>query len=236
MAENTLAISFSPHGAEPRYLEVDHHALSAEHVAREATDGAKRVTAANCGRAFEGHEIAIMDGAGNPLPDRRVGEIAVRGPSVMANYYDDPQATAAVIRDGWLLTGDHGFLIDGELFICGRDKELIIVAGRNYHPADIEWLAAEVPGVRRGRVIAFGVTRAADDGSTSEHAIVCAESKARGAEREALADAIKARVLESLGLKIEEVVLLQRAALPRTLGGKLQRWMMKQRYFEGCLE
>ena len=77
MAENTLAISFSPHGAEPRYLEVDHHALSAEHVAREATDGAKRVTAANCGRAFEGHEIAIMDGAGNPLPDRRVGEMSL---------------------------------------------------------------------------------------------------------------------------------------------------------------
>lgn len=236
MAENTLAISFSPHGKEPQYEEVDHVALSAERVAREATDGVKSVTTASCGRAFEGHEVAIRDEAGNHLADRSVGEIAVRGPSVMAGYYRDAEATAAVMSDDWLLTGDQGFLIDGELFVCGRDKELIIVAGRNYHPADIEWLAAEVTGVRRGRVIAFGVTRAAGDGSTSEHAIVCAESKTRGAEREALADAIKARVLQSLGLKIEEVFLLQRAALPRTSSGKLQRTKTRQRYLEGRLE
>lgn len=236
MAENTLAISFSPHGFEPKYEDVDHHALSSEHVARVATDGARSITIANCGRAFEGHEITIFDEAGNALPDHRVGEIAVRGASVMTGYYRDAGATAAVMRDDWLLTGDQGFLIDGELFVCGRDKELIIVAGRNYHPADIEWAAAEVAGVRRGRVIAFGITRVADDGSTTEHAVVCAESKARGAERAALAETIKSRVLDSLGLKIEEVFLLQRASLPRTSSGKLQRTKTKQWYLEGRLE
>ena len=236
MAENTLAISFSPHAEEPRYVDVDHHALSAEHVARYATDGVRAITVANCGPAFEGHEIAIMDDAGNFLPERGVGEIVVRGASVMSGYYRDPDATAEVMREGWMLTGDQGFLMDGDLFVCGRDKELIIVAGRNYHPADIEWAAAEVAGVRRGRVIAFGVTRVSLDGSTSEHAIVCAESKVRGAERDTLSDAIKARVLDSLGLKVEEVVLLQRASLPRTSSGKLQRTKTKQWYLEGRLE
>jgi len=236
MAENTLAVSFSPQGLEPAYRDLDHHALSVARTADDATDGAKSITVANCGRAFEGHEIAIFGEAGNPLPDRTVGEIGVRGASVMTGYFRDPDATAAVIRDGWLLTGDQGFLIDGDLFVCGRDKELIIVAGRNYHPADIEWTAAEVQGIRRGRVIAFGVTRVAEDGSTSEHAVVCAESKARGEERATLADSIRTRVLESLGLKIEEVVLLQRASLPRTSSGKLQRTKTKQWYLEGRLE
>lgn len=236
MAESTLAISFSPHGYEPKYIDIDHHALSTDHVVRDATDGAQSITLANCGHAFEGHEIAILDNDGRHLPDGRVGEIVVRGASVMSGYYRDPDATDAVMRDGWLLTGDQGFLLGGDLFVCGRDKELIIVAGRNYHPADIEWAAAEVPGVRRGRVIAFGVTRVAEDGSTSEHAVVCAESKVNGAAREALIDAVKGRVLESLGLRIEDVVILQRASLPRTSSGKLQRTKTKQWYLEGRLE
>jgi fatty-acyl-CoA synthase len=236
MAENTLAISFSPWGSEPRYADLDHDALSTGKVAKYATDGAKSITLANCGRAFEGHEIAIFDGHRNPRGDRLVGQIAVRGPSVMEGYYRDPDATAAVMHDGWLLTGDQGFLVDGDLFVCGRDKELIIVAGRNYHPADIEWIAAEVPGIRRGRVIAFAVTSVGDDGSSSEGVVVCAESKTRGEEREALADAVKARVLDQLGLKVAQVVLLQRGSLPRTSSGKLQRMKTRERYLAGRLE
>jgi len=236
MAENTLGISFSPWGSEPGYGDFDYDALSIGKVAKDATDGAKSITLANCGRAFEGHEIAIFDGHGNPRGDRLAGQIAVRGPSVMEGYYRDPGATAAVMHGDWLLTGDQGFVIDGELFVCGRDKELIIVAGRNYHPADIEWIAAEVPRIRRGRVIAFGVTSVGDDGSSSERVVICAESKTRADERDALADAVKARVLDQLGLKVSEVVLLQRASLPRTSSGKLQRTKTRERYLAGELE
>jgi fatty-acyl-CoA synthase len=236
LAEGTLAVSFSPVEEEPAYGEVDFRGLSEEGLAKDATDGAATVTLANCGRAFDAHEVAILDAEGEPLPERRVGEIALRGPSVMKGYWRDPAATDAAMRNGWMLTGDQGFVSNGDLFICGRNKELIIVAGRNYHPADIEWVASEINGIRRGRLVAFGVTSVDPDGSTFERVVICAESKARGAARERIADAVKARVLDALGLKISDVVLLDRAALPRTSSGKLQRTRAREWYLAGQLE
>jgi fatty-acyl-CoA synthase len=103
------------------------------------------------------------------------------------------------MRGDWMLTGDQGFRADGDVFICGRNKELIIVAGRNYHPADIEWVASDIAGIRRGRAIAFGVTTVNPDGSTSERVVICAESKARGEAREKVADAVKALVASQWG-------------------------------------
>jgi acyl-CoA synthetase (AMP-forming)/AMP-acid ligase II len=236
LAESTLAVSFSPPEDEPAYEEIDFRALSADAVATDPLDGAATVTLANCGRAFEGHEIAILDAEGEPLPERRVGEIGLRGPSVMKGYWQDPAETDAVMRAGWTLTGDQGFLQNGELFVCGRNKELIIVAGRNYHPADIEWVAAEVDGVRRGRVAAFGVTSVDADGSTHERVVICAESKIRGDARATVVSGVKARVLDSLGLKVSEVMLLDRATLPRTSSGKLQRTKARDWYLAGRLD
>jgi fatty-acyl-CoA synthase len=236
LAESTLAVSFSPIDEEPVYGEIDFRGLSEDGVARDATDGAANVTLANCGHAFEGHEVAILDAEGEPLPEQRVGEIGLRGPSVMKGYWHDQEATNAAMRNGWMLTGDQGFLSNGSLFICGRNKELIIVAGRNYHPADIEWVAAEVTGIRRGRLVAFGVTSVEADGSTVERVVICVESKARGEARERIAAAVKARVLDSLGLKISDVVLLDRASLPRTSSGKLQRTKAREWYLAGQLE
>lgn len=236
LAESTLAVSFSPVDEEPAYDEIDFRGLSEDGVALDATDGAANVTLANCGRAFEGHEVAILDAEGEPLPEQRVGEIGLRGPSVMSGYWRDPEATDAATRNGWMLTGDQGFLSNGNLFVCGRNKELIIVAGRNYHPADIEWAASEVTGIRRGRLVAFGVTSVDADGSTAERVVICVESKARGEARERIAAAVKERVLDSLGLKISEVVLLGRASLPRTSSGKLQRTKAREWYLAGRLE
>ena len=236
LAESTLAVSFSPVDEDPVYDEIDFHGLSEDGVAKDATDGVANVTLANCGRAFEEHEVAILDAEGESLPERRVGEIGLRGPSVMRGYWRDHDATDAAMRNGWMLTGDQGFVSNGDIFICGRNKELIIVAGRNYHPADIEWVASEITGIRRGRLVAFGVTSVDPDGSTSERVVICAESKARGDARERIADAVKARVLDSLGLKISDVVLLDRAALPRTSSGKLQRTKARDWYLAGQLE
>jgi fatty-acyl-CoA synthase len=154
----------------------------------------------------------------------------------MKGYWRDPAATNATFRNGWLLTGDQGFLSHGDLFVCGRNKELIIVAGRNYHPADIEWVASDISGIRRGRVVAFGVTNVEADGSTTERVVICAESKARGEARERLAEAVKARVLDHLGVKVTDVMLLDRASLPRTSSGKLQRTKARDWYLSGRLE
>jgi len=236
LAESTLAVSFSPVDDDPVYEEVDLRSLSTDGIASDALDGAASVTLANCGRPFEGHAVGILNAEGQLLPERRVGEVGLRGPSVTPGYWNDPAATSASMRDEWFLTGDQGFLANGEVFICGRNKELIIVAGRNYHPADIEWVASDITGIRRGRVVAFGVTTVDPDGSTSERVVICAESKARGEAREQVAAAVKARVLDSLGLKISEVLLLDRAALPRTSSGKLQRTKAREWFLSGRLD
>ena len=236
LAESTLAVSFSPVDDEPVFADVDFHALTSEAVARDPLDGTATVTLANCGQPFDGHEVAILDAGGERLPEGRVGEIALRGPSVTRGYWRDPSATNAATRAGFLLTGDQGFLANGDLFVCGRNKELIIVAGRNYHPADIEWVASEVPGIRRGRVVAFGVTNVDAGGSTHERVVLCAESRARGDARAAVGEAVKARVLDSLGLKISDVMLLDRASLPRTSSGKLQRTKAREWYLAGRLD
>jgi fatty-acyl-CoA synthase len=236
LAESTLAVSFSPVDDEPLYEEADFRSLSVDGVAADAVDGAPTVTLANCGRPFDEHEVAILDADGEPLPERRVGEIGLRGPSVTSGYWHDPDATSASTRGHWLLTGDLGFFANGDLFVCGRNKEVIIVAGRNYHPADIEWVAAEVSGIRRGRVVAFGVTVVEADGSTSERVVLCAESKARGEDREKVVDAVKARVLDALGIRVSDVMLLERASLPRTSSGKLQRTKAREWYLAGRLD
>jgi fatty-acyl-CoA synthase len=236
LAESTLAVSFSPVDDEPSYGDFDFAALSTNAVVVDPEDGTATVTLANCGPAFADHEVAILDADGEPLPERRVGDVALRGPSVTRGYWNDRAATDAATRGDFLLTGDQGFVDHGDVFICGRNKELIIVAGRNYHPADIEWVASEVTGIRRGRVAAFGVTSVDADGSTTERVVLCAESKLRGPARLELADAVKARVLDALGLKVSDVLLLERASLPRTSSGKLQRTRAREWYLAGRLE
>ena len=174
-----------------------------------------------------------MDAGGNLCAPRQVGEIVTRGPSMMKGYYNDPTATAAALGDGWLHTGDLGYLSGGELFVCGRIKDLIIVGGRNYYPSDIEWVVSEVQGARRGRVVAFGV--ADPGGPVPERVVVCVETKLRPAKHESLAEDVRARVLEVLGLKVTDVALLERGSLPRTSSGKLQRNRTRELYLTGKL-
>lgn len=236
MAENTLAVSFSPLWTAPRFERVRFDALTADSIAERADpEDSSAVTLANCGRAFAGHEIKILDSDGAECEPRRVGEIVIRGPSLMQGYYNDHLATDAAIRNGWLHTGDLGFLLDGELFLCGRSKDLIIAAGRNYYPADIEWVVSDVPGIRQGRVVAFSLSPALSDGE-GERVVICAETKLRPALRAALAEQVAARVLEALGLRISEVVLLERGSLPRTSSGKLQRNKTRELYLKRKLE
>lgn len=236
LAENTLAVSFAPISEPPAAARVKVESLASDGFAAEAaSDDGSAVTLVSCGRVLNGQEVAIVNNQGNRCAARQVGEITVRGPAVMKGYYNDPVATAETIRNGWLHTGDIGFLANGELFVCGRIKDLIISAGRNYYPADIEWIAGDVPGLRPGRIVAFSLNRT-EGREMSECVVICAESKIKPAEREALGDKIKASVLEHLGLKIDEVLLLDRGALPRTSSGKLQRNQTREMYLAGTLE
>ncbi len=145
MAEHTLAISFAPLGTGATTDTVRSASLWEHSLAEpgdEDQDGTVRVV--SCGRPLADHEVAIFGEEGESLSERQVGEVALRGPSLMAGYFEAPDLTAAAFRDGWFLTGDLGYFSSGELYICGRKKDMIIVNGRNYYPQDIEWAVAEV--------------------------------------------------------------------------------------------
>jgi fatty-acyl-CoA synthase len=162
------------------------------------------------------------------LPERAVGEIVVKGPSVAKGYFRNPEATAATWRNGWLRTGDLGYLADGELFVCGRSKELIIIRGANYYPQDIELTVRDLPGVKRGNVVAFSVNEGAE-----ERLVIVAEADPR--EGDALRQAIATRIREAVGLDVYRVALVPAGTLLRTTSGKLQRRRMKQLYEQGNL-
>ncbi len=234
MAEHSLAITFIDLKADITADRVDAASL-AQKTAEPAREGEPAVEVVNCGRPFAGHGLRIVDAAGLPLADRKVGQIQLQGPSVMQGYWNDPERTAEVMRAGWLSTGDLGYTVAGELFVCGRIKDLIIIHGRNYYPQDIEWQASQVEGVRRGNVIAFGVQPQGED---REYVVVACEVRAmpEGAnEQEALRGRIQAEILAALSLKVDVVLLLPPGALPKTSSGKLQRHKAAEMFTNGEL-
>jgi fatty-acyl-CoA synthase len=226
MAEATLAISFDRAGRGVRIDRFDGDELAADGRARPvAADTPGALEVVNCGPAFEGHETAIFapddETSSEPLPDRTVGEIRVRGPSVTSGYYGEPELTRASFAGGWLKTGDLGYLVEGDVFICGRQKELIIVNGRNYYPQDLEWEASRVDGVRKGNVIAFGTTKPMGD---RERVIIVFETAvADHARRDELKAEVRKVVRTSTGLSVDDVVAIDAGVLPKTSSGKLRR-------------
>lgn len=230
MAEATLAISFHDYDAPMVTDRVDSNLLGRRKaVPAGLSSSDSTVELVGCGHPFPEHEIKIIDKAGRILEDRLVGEVAVRGPSVTKGYFENPQETAATYRDDWLHTGDLGYIAEGQLFLCGRIKDLIIVHGANYYPHDIEWAVAEVPGVVRNAVVALSTLI---DGK--ETLVICVEAKPD--DIEALKSAIKARVLEKIGLKIGHVALVKPKTLPKTSSGKIQRSKTKSLFNRGELE
>jgi len=232
LAEHVLAATFPPRGRAPRIESLDAADLTQRRVARRVPDSVTtpRVTIVSCGMALPGHRIRIVSDDGRELPEREVGEIALAGPSVMLGYYKEPALTAQTLSGEWLRTGDLGYLANGELFVCGRAKDVIIVNGRKYHPQDLEWGVDDVAGVRRGRVVAFGLPQA---GGPDRVAIVAEPSGTVSAE--VLVESIRRRIGDLCGLYVDEVVLVPSGAIGRTTSGKVQRAATKARYERGDL-
>src|SRR5206468_10115159 len=172
----------------------------------------------------------IVDDAGRPLPDRHVGTIIARGPSVMQGYFEDPVATAETLRDGWLHTGDIGYMANGQLYVCGRTKELIIRQGRKYHPPDLESAIAGVPGVRPSGVVVFGINRL----SAGDEVVAVLEARASAAADDVV-DQVRRRVRETAGLELDRVVIAPLGTIPRTTSGKVRRAETRDRLEAGTL-
>jgi fatty-acyl-CoA synthase len=177
------------------------------------------------GRAVPGLEMRVVDpDTHEDVPERHVGELLLRGTSVTPGYYKRDDATAALFHDDWLCTGDLAYLLDGELVLCGRIKDVIIVGGRNVFPEDIERAVGVLDGVRAGNVIAVGV----EGYKGKETVVVVAE--VRTSDAEAVREAIHHRTLEVCGLPPRDVMLVQPGTLPKTSSGKLQRAKTRELY------
>lgn len=231
LAENTVAVSFAAAGEGLRVHSVDADLLRAFGMAHEAS-GVDAVAIASVGRPISGHDVRIVNFAGTEVDDRTQGEIEVRGPSRMLGYRDDPAATSESFDGEWLRTGDLGYLHGGELYVTGRQKDLIIRGGRNYHPADIE-RAATVEGVRPGYVVAFA-RRAGDAGT--EALVVVAEVARPDVAKASLMERIRTAVRDHVGVSVHEVVLVGRGSIPRTTSGKLRRAETRARLEQGTLQ
>jgi acyl-CoA synthetase (AMP-forming)/AMP-acid ligase II len=176
--------------------------------------------------------VEVRDELGHALPERRVGRVLARGPSVMAGYFGHPEATGrALDAEGWLDTGDLGFEADGELFLAGRAKDLVIIRGANHAPQEFEECLEGVEGLRTGCAVALGFT---PEGEQDEALLLLAE-RAPGVEVEGLEERVREAVLAGTGVRAHTVRVLEPGTLPRTSSGKLRRSEALRRYLAGEL-
>ena len=229
LAEATLAVSLMPPGEGIRLELVEETELSGR-----SDDGEERPrrfrAIVNCGKPVEGMAVEIRGPGGEALPDRGIGRVFVRGTSVMVGYFRDPEATAACLTDdGWLDTGDMGYVSGGYIFIVGRATDMIIINGRNHWPQDIEWAVEQLPGFKSGDIAAFAITGPSGE-ETPAVLVHCRVSDPH--ERGRLRDDIRERVRAITGIS-PVVELIPPRTLPRTSSGKLSRTEARNLYLSG---
>ncbi len=254
MAENCVGLAFPPPGREPRIDSIDREVFAATGTAEPAKAKAKTLHIPSVGQALDRHEICVVapeqsdqetksgeakssvsPRAGTdpiPLPERIQGRILFRGPSMMDGYFQRPDATEAIRVGKWLDSGDLGYIADGELFITGRIKDLIIKGGRNYHPQDIEQAAWAADGVRKGCVAAFAVP----DSNRGEAIVVVAETRRPAGELDALSRGLSQAVFEAIGTPPDRAIFVAPGTIPKTSSGKLRRRETRRMFLEGHLQ
>ncbi|MDT5317992.1 MAG: hypothetical protein QOD88_514 [Mycobacterium sp.] len=225
MAEASLGVTFKARGTLFRTLGVDADKLAREGV---VAPGSKELV--SVGPPLAGVEVEIRDSAGISLPPGQVGRIFVRGPSVMAGYFGRTDLTDQAIHNGWLDSGDLGFTHDGELFVCGRHKDIIVVRGANHAPEEFEAALESLPGVRTGCAVAVGFV----PGGQDDEALGILVETTPGAPS-TLADDVASRVQERTQIRPAHVELLAPGTLPRTSSGKLRRRDARTQWLAGTL-
>ena len=233
MAEVCLAITFSPYGTGVRTDTIDRKALADEQRAVPATDPSDNQRARRfvvCGKVLPGHQLEVRSPDGKVLPDRAVGRIFVKGPSIMPGYYGEPEASREVLSaEGWLDTGDLGYGLAGEVVVTGRAKDLIIINGRNVWPQDIEWAVEAKKVVKNGDAAAFSI-----DTPDGERVVVAVLARVSGDEARAnLVRDVAGAVREAVAVDCDVALVAPTMGLPTTSSGKLSRARTKANYLAG---
>ncbi|OGO10420.1 MAG: hypothetical protein A3K46_01975 [Chloroflexi bacterium RBG_13_60_9] len=234
MAENVFAVT---QGGIDRAVTVDaisQRGLLVDRVARPAERGEEAINMLSCGAPVANVEVKVVDDSRKELPARHLGEVALRSDCMLSGYYRRPDLTEKAFHEGWFLTGDLGYLADGEVYITGRKKDLIIVGGKNVYPQDLEYLASEVPGIHPGRVVAFGVY---SEEMGTEEVVIVAEMDSEGAGTagaaggaEVLSDEIRRRVTRGSDITLRQVRVVERGWMLKTSSGKIARSANRDKY------
>ena len=229
LAEAALGVTFPPPGDGPHFHTVDRHRLSPGDAVRPAQDQRDEVVLAEVGRPIQGVRLRITDDAGSVLPDRTIGSVEVLSRSMARSYYANPEATAGMhTADGWLRTGDLGFSSAGRLVLTGRTKDLIIQAGVNYYPHDLERLAEAVPGIELGRVVATGIP---DPAAQRERLVIFVQTRDKAAAFLPTVRAVRAALLRKGGLLVDHVLPIR--YVPKTTSGKIERYKLARQVLDG---
>ncbi|HET6954229.1 MAG TPA: AMP-binding protein [Acidimicrobiales bacterium] len=235
LAEAAVGLAFPPVGRAPVIDRIHRATFIATGCADPIRDGDPSEVAeyVACGQPLPGYELRVVDDGDRELPERREGHLRFRGPSATTGYVRNPAATHALLHGDWLDTGDLGYLADGDLYVTGRVKDVIIRAGRNLHPDELEQVVGRVPGVRRGCVAAFA---AADPAAGTERLVVVAETRETDADcLTEIRRRIVAATVDLVGTPPDTVELATPGTVPKTSSGKIRRAETRSRYEHGRL-
>jgi len=232
LAECSVGLAFPPLGRGPRIDRIDRDRLSTGGGAEPAKpDDPHPLEMVACGQPLPGHEVRVVDEAGHELGDRREGRLEFRGPSTTRGYFNNETKTRELFHDGWLDSGDRAYIANGDIFITGRIKDIIIRAGRHLYPQEIEESVADIPGIRKGGVAVFSVT---DPAAGTERVIVLAETRETDtAARARLEAAAHEVVTDAAGTPPDEIILAPPRTVPKTSSGKIRRSAAKELYSRG---
>lgn len=234
LAESSVALAFPSQNRLPRVDRVLREAVEKDQYAVSAAPNEKYyLEFVACGTALPGHEMRVVDDTDQVLDERYIGNLQFKGPSSMQGYFRNPEATRAAYHDGWWDTGDLAYFANGEVFITGRRKDVIIKAGRNLYAQELEEITNQVNKVRRGCVVAFGIN---DTKTGTEKLIIVAETNDKNEEtRQQISAEIIANITTAIGMPPDHVILVPPRTIPKTSSGKLRRAACKENYLHGKL-
>ncbi|HEX5809548.1 MAG TPA: hypothetical protein VFY25_12860, partial [Anaerolineales bacterium] len=228
MAENVFGVTQSRPGSIPVVEEIDREVFMVERLARSPVDGRPAMKMMSSGQPLENTRVRVLDERGHDLPERVIGELAIQSDCMLTGYFNRPDLTETAFRDGWYLTGDYGYISNGEVFVSGRKKDMIIVGGKNIYPQDLESLTYEIPGVHAGRSVAFGMF---DEAQGTEDVVIIAEvDSEESAEHQRIADAIRLHVTRNSAIALRYVKVVGPKWILKTSSGKTARSANREKF------